>query len=70
LEKLNFNFSVQTISIEENSNNENTFEQNDDQERPITHVSSKSVSRPNSSSIKKDSILSRPNSTTVFQPSL
>jgi hypothetical protein len=47
-------------------NNDNNLER----ERPITHVSIKSFSRPTSSSIKKDLISPRPNSIVLVQQSL
>ena len=62
--KNSFIFSTQLITAEENSN---YIEQNEEQERPVTHISTKSSSRPNSSPIKKDS---KPDSISVFQQSL
>ncbi len=44
--------------------------QNEEQERPVTHISIKSLSRPTSTSIKKDFIPSRSNSITIPEQSL
>ncbi|CAF3445221.1 unnamed protein product [Rotaria sp. Silwood1] len=59
--------SIQTTTVEENSNNVEKIEK---QERPITHISTISKSRSTSSSTKKDLIPSRPNSIPLFQQSL
>ncbi|CAF2104961.1 unnamed protein product [Rotaria magnacalcarata] len=48
--------SVQAINTEEQSNNENTVEHVEEQERPITHISLKSYSASTSPSMKKNSI--------------
>ncbi|CAF3415638.1 unnamed protein product [Rotaria socialis] len=56
IEEIQTEKSVQAINTEEQSNNENTLEHVEEQERPVTHISSKSYLDSTSPSMKKNSM--------------
>jgi hypothetical protein len=58
------------MPVEENFSHDYDLAQIEEQERPFTHISAKSLSRPTSLSIKKDFVPSRSNSITLPEKSL
>jgi hypothetical protein len=73
--QFSFIFSARTITAEDNYNNDNIDQDEEDdellrlkqQKRSKSRTSTKPISRPNSSAMRKNSATSRPSSVALFQ---